>query len=84
IWVTKDLEAKELIEKIIFAKKVKNDVQTLEVPKNDKYIEAYKIKYKKFTYFPTLEWILNTSRQNSRFVVDLRLISTAKMSLYFD
>ncbi|MCG3687090.1 hypothetical protein [Aliarcobacter butzleri] len=84
IWVTKDLEDKELIEKIIFAKKVKNDVQTLEVPKNDKYIEAYKIKYKKFPYFPTLEWILNTSRQNPRFVVDLRFFSSAKMSLYFD
>ncbi|MBD3831521.1 MAG: hypothetical protein IE890_13695, partial [Arcobacter sp.] len=30
IWVTKDLDDEELIEKIIFAKKVKNDVQTLE------------------------------------------------------
>ena len=31
IWITKDLEDEELIEKIIFAKKVKNDVQTLKL-----------------------------------------------------
>lgn len=84
IWVTKDLDDEELIEKIIFAKKVKNDVQTLEVPKNKKYIEACKIKYKKFQYFPTLEWILNTSRQNPKFSVDLKFFSSAKLSLYFD
>lgn len=84
IWVTKDLDDEELIEKIIFAKKVKNDIQTLEVPKNKKYTEACEIKYKKFPYFPTLEWILNTSRQNPRFIVDLKFFSSAKMSLYFD
>lgn len=84
IWVTKDLDDEELIEKIIFAKKVKNDVQTLEVPKNKKYIEAYKVEYKKFPYFPTLEWILNTSRQNPKFTVDLKFFSSPKMSLYFD
>lgn len=84
IWVTKDLDDEELIEKIIFAKKVKNDVQTLEVPKNKKYIEACKIKYKKFQYFPTLEWILNTSRQNPKFSVDLKFFSSAKLGLYFD
>ncbi len=84
IWVTKDLDDEDLIEKIIFAKKVKNDVQTLEVPKNKKYIEACKIKYKKFQYFPTLEWILNTSRQNPKFSVDLKFFSSAKLGLYFD
>ena len=40
IWLTADLEDEELIEKIIFAKKVKNDVQTLKAPKNNKFIEA--------------------------------------------
>ena len=84
VWVTKDLEDEELIEQIIFAKKVKNDVQTLKAPTNKKYIEACKIKYKKFQYFPTLEWILNTSRQNPKFTVDLKFFSSKKLGLFFD
>ncbi len=84
IWTTKDLDDEELIEKIIFAKKVKNDVQTLKAPKHPKYIEALKVKYTKFQYFPTLEWILNTSRQNPKFTVDLKFFSSPKLGLYFD
>jgi hypothetical protein len=81
IWITNDLEDEELIEKIIFAKKVKNDVQTLKAPRNSKYIEAYKVKYKKFQYFPTLEWILNKSRENPKFPVDLKFFSSQKLGL---
>jgi predicted RNA-binding protein len=84
IWLTEDLMDEELIEKIIFAKKVKNDVQTLKAPQNSKFIEACKVKYKKFQYFPTLEWILNTSRQNPKFTVDLKFFSSPKLGLYFD
>ncbi|MDZ7818355.1 MAG: hypothetical protein U5K55_06945 [Aliarcobacter sp.] len=84
IWLTNDLEDEELIEKIIFAKKVKNDVQTLKAPRNSKFIEALKVKYKKFQYFPTLEWILNKSRENPKFPVDLKFFSSAKLGLYFD
>ena len=84
IWLTNDLEDEELIEKIIFAKKVKNDVRTLKAPKNNKFIEALKVKYKKFQYFPTLEWILNKSRENPKFPVDLKFFSSAKLGLYFD
>ena len=84
IWLTADLEDEELIEKIIFAKKVKNDVQTLKAPRNNKFIEALKIKYKKFQYFPTLEWILNKSRENPKFAVDLKFFSSPKLGLYFD
>ena len=84
IWLTNDLEDEELIEKIIFAKKVKNDVQTLKAPRNPKYIEALKVKYTKFQYFPTLEWILNKSRENPKFVVDLKFFSSPKLGLYFD
>jgi len=84
IWITKDLEDVELIEKIIFAKKVKNDIQTLKAPENKKYIEAYNVRYKKFQYFPTLEWILNTSRQNPKFSVDLKFFSTPRLGLFFD
>lgn len=84
IWLTNDLEDEELIEKIIFAKKVKNDVQTLKAPRNSKYIEALKVKYTKFQYFPTLEWILNKSRENPKFTVDLKFFSSPKLGLYFD
>jgi predicted RNA-binding protein len=84
IWLTNDLEDEDLIEKIIFAKKVKNDVQTLKPPRNNKFVEALKVKYKKFQYFPTLEWILNKSRENPKFPVDLKFFSSAKLGLYFD
>lgn len=84
IWVTEDINDDSLIEKIIFAKKVKNDLQTLEAPQNDKYLEVLNIKYKKFQYFPTLQWILDTSRKNPKFSVDLRFFSSMKMTLYFD
>lgn len=84
IWLTEDLEDEELIEKIIFAKKVKNDIQTLKAPKNNKFIEALKVKYNKFQYFPTLEWILNKSRQNPKFAVDLKFFSSPRLGLYFD
>lgn len=84
IWVTEDLCDTALIDEIIFAKKVKNDIQTLKAPQNSKFTEAYNIKYKKFPYFPTLEWILNTSRKNPKFVVDLKFFSSQKMELYFD
>ena len=84
IWLTNDLEDEELIEKIIFAKKVKNDIQTLKSPRNSKFVEACKVKYKKFQYFPTLEWILNKSREHQKFTVDLKFFSSPKLGLYFD
>jgi hypothetical protein len=84
IWLTDDLMDEELIEKIIFAKKVKNDVQTLKPPRHNKFIEALKVKYKKFQYFPTLEWILNKSRENPKFPVDLKFFSSPTLGLYFD
>lgn len=84
VWITKDLEDDNLIEKIIYSKKINNKLQTLKLPNSKKYIEAYKIRYKKFQYFPTLEWILNKSRSNSKFIVDLKFFSTNKLSNYFD
>ncbi|OCL84861.1 hypothetical protein [Arcobacter porcinus] len=84
IWLTDDLEDEELINKIIFAKKVKNDLQTLEAPNIKKFTEAFRVKYKKFAYFPTLQWILESSRKNPKFVVDLRFFRSPKMDLYFD
>ena len=84
VWVTNDLDDDNLLEEIIFAKRAKRDVQTLKAPLDNKFVEAYSIKYKKFQYFPTLEWILNRSRNHQYFNVDLRFFSSFKMSLFFD
>ncbi|GGD38364.1 hypothetical protein GCM10012288_10540 [Malaciobacter pacificus] len=84
IWVTDDLDDDELLEKIIFAKRAKKDIKTLSVPKNKKFIETLKVRYKKFQYFPTLQWILDKSRAHKFFDVDLKFFSSSKLSLYFD
>jgi len=84
VWVTKDLDDDELIKRIIFAKKTKKNNTTLRAQKHKKYIETYRVKYKKFQYFPTLEWILNQCRSHPKFVVDLRFFSSAKLGLFFD
>lgn len=84
VWVTKDIDDDELIKKIIFAKRNKKNIQTLKAPTHKKFIETYKVRYKKFQYFPTLEWILTKSRSNPKFVVDLKFFSSDKLGLYFD
>ena len=84
VWVTKDLDDDALIKRIIFAKKTKKNLTTLRAQRHKKYIETYRVKYKKFQYFPTLEWILNTSRANPKFVVDLKFFSSVKLGLFFD
>lgn len=84
VWKTKDLENDDLIEKIILSKKVKKDKKTLKAPRDKKFIEAFRIRYKKFQYFPTLEWILNKSRSHPIFTVDLKFFSSYKLGLYFD
>lgn len=84
VWVTKDLDNDKLIEKIIFAKKnTKNEI-TLTPTRHKKYIETFKIKYNKFQYFPTLEWILNKSRSNPKYTVDIKFFTSKRLGLYFD
>lgn len=84
VWITKDLDDEELIKKIIFSKRTKKNVKTLKPSQNKKFIEALSIRYKKFQYFPTLEWILTKSRSNPKFIVDLKFFSSYRLSLYFD
>lgn len=84
VWVTKDLDNDDLIKRIIFAKKTKKNITTLKAQKHKKYIETYRVKYQKFQYFPTLEWILNKSRSHPKFPVDLKFFSSAKIGLFFD
>jgi hypothetical protein len=84
VWVTKDLDDDDLIKRIIFAKKTKKNNTTLKAQRHKKYIETYRVKYQKFQYFPTLEWILNKSRAHPKFTVDLKFFSSAKIGLFFD
>ena len=84
VWVTNELNDDELIEKIIFAKKTKKNLQTLRPIRHKKFIEALRVKYDKFQYFPTLEWILNKSRSHKHFVVDLKFFSSKRLGLFFD
>ena len=84
VWVTKELDDDNLIKRIIFAKKTRKNLATLRAQRHKKYIETYRVKYTKFQYFPTLEWILNQSRANPKFVVDLKFFSSAKLGLFFD
>lgn len=84
IWVTKDLDDEKLIRKIIHSKRKNANQKHLNKPNNKKFIEAYKVRYKKFQYFPTLEWILEKSRSNQKFIVDLKFFSSYQLSLYFD
>lgn len=84
IWVTKDLSDEDLIKKIIFSKRNKKNIKTLKPPTHKKFIEALNVRYKKFQYFPTLEWILTKSRSNPKFIVDLKFFSSYKLGLYFD
>ena len=84
VWVTKDIDNDDLIKRIIFAKKTKKNNTTLKAEKHKKYIETYRVKYQKFQYFPTLEWILNKSRAHPKFTVDLKFFSSPKIGLFFD
>lgn len=84
VWVTKDIDNDELIKRVIFAKKTKKNLKTLKAPYHKKFIETFKIKYKKFQYFPTLDWILTKCRSHPKFDVDLKFFSSDRLGLYFD
>lgn len=84
VWVTEEFNDDNLIDEIIHLKKRKKNQVYLEPKKHKKFNEACTVRYKKFQYFPTLEWILNKSRANPKFIVDLRFFSSKKLELYFD
>ena len=84
VWVTEELSDDNLIDEIIHLKKRKKNQIYLKAKKHQKFKEACTVKYRKFQYFPTLEWILNKSRSNPKFIVDLKFFSSKKLELYFD
>ncbi len=81
VWLTKDIEDEELINDLIFDTKDKKPIYT---KRSSKFIQTYKVKYSKFQYFQTLEEILNESRKNQKYSVDLNYFKNEQMNLYFD
>ncbi|WP_417326946.1 hypothetical protein [Halarcobacter sp.] len=81
IWITKDLEDIDFLKKIVFNRKKKGFKTKFT---DEKFIEAYTIKHKKFIYFQTLEWILKKSRQNSEQIVDLNFLKSKRLMTFFD
>jgi len=81
MWITNDLEDKVLLEKVLYNKISRKNLVTF---KDKKFIETDVVKYKRFQYFQTIEWILKRSRSNSKFAVDLRFFTSEVLSLYFD
>ncbi|WP_424687238.1 hypothetical protein [Halarcobacter ebronensis] len=81
IWITKDLEDIDFLKKIVFNRKKKGFKTKFT---DEKFIEAYTIKHKKFIYFQTLEWILKKSRQNSEQIVDLNFLKSKRLMNFFD
>lgn len=81
VWVTKDLEDDEFVHSIIFDQREKKHLFT---KRNKKFIQTYRVKYEKFQYFQTLEYILEKSRAHKQFKVDLNFFKSNQLSLYFD
>ncbi|RXJ97396.1 hypothetical protein CRV00_00745 [Malaciobacter molluscorum] len=81
IWITKDFNDDEILKDLI----LKKHSNVPLIPYNDKkYIEAVNVNYKKFSYYQTLEWILQKSRAHKNHAVDLCFFKSKKLSLYFD
>lgn len=81
IWLTKDFTNDVVLRDIVHRKQVKKGV----VPKNKKrFVEAKDLKYTRFSYFQTLEWILIQCRSNPNFAIDLRFFQQPIVQIYFD
>ena len=81
IWITKEMEDETLLFKILENNIKKDKLQTLTYKK---FTETDTIKYARFQYFQTLEWILRKSRSHKNFTVDLRFFTSKTLALYFD
>lgn len=82
IWITDDEINHSLLNEIIFNKKHKDT--TFNTFTDRKFKHTSSIKYSKFQYFQTLEWILRKSRAHEKFVVDLSFFTSESLGLYFD
>lgn len=81
VWVTKDFTDEKLLTQLLFCKYEKKQLPYL---KQKKFVQTHHIKYKKFQYFQTLEWILNKCREKQHYVIDLSFFTSKVLGLYFD
>lgn len=81
IWITKEFDDDQILKELILKKHINEPLKTYS---DKKYIEAVTVNYKKFSYFQTLEWILEKSRAHKTHAVDLSFFKSKKLSLYFD
>ena len=81
IWITKEFNDDKLLKEILYKKDLNSNINYF---KHKKFIQTSDVKYERFQYFQTLEWILNKSRSNKRFVIDLSFFTSKVLSLYFD
>jgi hypothetical protein len=81
VWVTKDFTDENLLNELLYSKYEKKQ---LPYEKHKKFVQTYHIRYKKFQYFQTLEWILHECRQKKQYVIDLSFFTSKPLGLYFD
>lgn len=81
MWVTKDFTDDALLKEILYKKDANKNINKY---KNKRFIQTSDVTYERFQYFQTLEWILNRSRSNKKFRIDLNFFKSNILSLYFD
>lgn len=79
IWITKEFNDNEILKQLILKKQSKEKLIRYT---DKKFIEAINVRYKKFSYFQTLEWILEKSRAHKTHAVDLSFLNQ-KISFIF-
>ena len=81
MWLTKDFTNDMALKDIVHKKQVNKGT----IPKNKKrFVEAKDLKYTRFSYFQTLEWILQKSRSHPKYAIDLKFFQQPIVQLYFD
>ncbi len=79
VWVTKDFDAKVLLDKILNREKGK-----FKRLKSDKFVEVSDLDYYHFKYFDTLKFLLKRSHDTENHRIDLKFLRTNKVRRYFD
>jgi hypothetical protein len=80
VWVTNDIEDEAFLKEVVFHKEKPKQLYT---KRDKKFIPTYRVKYKKFQYFQTLEDILQSCR-GANSVIDLEYFKKEPLLTYFD
>ena len=80
VWVTNDFDIEPILEDIIKTKKENIEFQSI---KDRKFIQTYHLKYAKFQYFLTLQYMLkNTNKGDQK--IDFQFLTTVKSRRYIN